>query len=431
MTRRSLLSAVLILAGCRSTAATAPKHAIAWQPPVEIAEGGGTKGPWRQNDSHFDYVDDPSVALAADGSAAVVWVDHRDKDVHFQVFAPDGTPRLPEPVNVSRTPDVFSWLPRIVVSGRDVFVLWQEIVFSGGSHGGEMFFARSSDGGATFGEPINLSRSIGGDGKGRFTKERWQNGSFDLALAPDGTLYAVWTEFYGQLWFASSTDGGASFSKPEQVAGSDELPARAPSLAVAADGTVYLAWTYGETDAADIQLAVRRDGKFDTPRAIATTPTYSDAPKLAIDREGTLHVAFAETDGGPFDRSRVEYTRSRDGGKTFEPARTVSRGDAGAAFPDLALDGDHVLVVWEVVTGNERVMKGLGLAISSDRGTELDALELVPNSRDPGGGWNGSHQGHLMEKLAAQGGELAIVNSSLAHGKGSRVWLMRGRLGER
>src|SRR5690606_37111658 len=232
---RSLLPMLCALVGCRAEGAS-PKLAVAWQPPIELAEGGGTRGPWQQNDSDFDYVDDPSVALAADGSAAVVWVDHRDKDVHFQIIEPDGTPRLSRAVNVSRTPEVFSWLPRIVVSGRDVFVLWQEIVFSGGSHGGEMFFARSSDGGATFGEPINLSRSIGGDGKGRFTKERWQNGSFDLALAPDGTLYAVWTEFYGQLWFASSTDGGASFSKPEQVAGSDELPARAPSLAVAADG---------------------------------------------------------------------------------------------------------------------------------------------------------------------------------------------------
>src|SRR5690606_8162487 len=151
-------------------------------------------------------------------------------------------------------------------------------------HGGEMFFARSSDGGATFGKPINLSRSIGGDGKGRITKEIWQNGSFDLARAPDGTLYAVWTAFYGPLWFASSTVGGETSSKPEQVAGTKQLPARAPSLAVAADGTVYLAWTYGETSSADIQLAVRRDGTFGSPRSIATTPTYSDAPALAIDR---------------------------------------------------------------------------------------------------------------------------------------------------
>ena len=43
-------------------------------------------------------------------------------------------------------------------------------------------------------------------------------------------------------------------------------------------------------------------------------------------------------------------------------------------------------------------------------------------------GFNGSHQGHLMDKLAVRDGAVAIVNSSLAAGRGSRVWLMRGKL---
>ncbi len=426
MRPRPLLPLLCALVGCRADGASPPLP-VAWQAPIELAEGGGTKGPWQQNDSNFDYVDDPSVALAADGSAGVVWVYHRDKDVQFQIIESDGTPRLSRAVNVSRTPEVFSWLPRVVRSGNDVYVLWQEIVFSGGSHGGEMFFARSSDGGATFGKPLNLSRSIGGDGKGRITKEIWQNGSFDLSRAPDGTLYAAWTEFYGPLWFASSTDGGATFSKPEQVAGTKQLPARAPSLAVAADGTVFLAWTYGETRSADVQIAVRRDGKFGPPRSIATTPTYSDAPALAIDRAGTLHVAFAETEGGPFERSRIQYTRSRDGGATFDRPKTVSRGP-GEAFPSLAVEGERVFVLWEVAPARERFMRGLGLAMSSDGGSRFTATELVPHSRDPGGGGNGSHQGHLMDKLAVEGDTIAIVNSSLAHGRFSRVWLMRGRV---
>jgi hypothetical protein len=81
----------------------------------------------------------------------------------FQIYDRNGKPRLNEPVNVSRSPTVFSWLPRVVLSPKhlnEVFILWQEIVFSGGSHGGEVFFARSRDGGASFNAPINLSNSI-------------------------------------------------------------------------------------------------------------------------------------------------------------------------------------------------------------------------------------------------------------------------------
>lgn len=359
---------VAFLIACHS-----PKT-VDWQPPLEIARGGGTKGPWRQNDSRFDYVDDPSVALAADGSAAVVWVDHRDKDVHFQWIAPDGA-RSAE-VNVSGTPEVFSWLPRIVIADRDVFVAWQEIVFSGGSHGGEIFFARSRDGGATFAAPINLSNSIAGDGKARIDAKRWHNGSLDLARGDDGTLYLAWTDYDGALWFTSSADG-AAFAKPAQVAGTRELPARAPTLAVARNGTVYLAWTVGENAAADIHVATRRpdvtvtnatsDGEndanvaaFDKPVVVARTPTYSDAPKLVVGGD-ILHVAFAETRGGPFEEARVMYARSVDGARTF--TRPLAIGDG--AFPSLAVDGANVVVVFE------RGKHELALARSSDGGAHF------------------------------------------------------------
>jgi hypothetical protein len=41
----------------------------------------------------FRYVDDPSVALAADGSAAAAWVDNERNDVLLQVLEPNGKPR--------------------------------------------------------------------------------------------------------------------------------------------------------------------------------------------------------------------------------------------------------------------------------------------------------------------------------------------------
>ncbi|HOC38325.1 MAG TPA: hypothetical protein PKJ77_03520 [Thermodesulfobacteriota bacterium] len=57
---------------------------------------------------------------------------------------------------------------------------------------------------------------------------------------------------------------------------------------------------------------------------------------------------------------------------------------------------------------------------------------VVPGSRDPAGGLNGSHQGLLMRKLALhEAGTIAIVNSSMKYGERSRVWLMRGHVQER
>src|SRR5687767_6694278 len=212
----SRLLAMTVLVGT----AHAAEPAIDWCFTVDVAAGGGHRGPWRMNESQYDYVDDPSVAIDARGAVVVTWVDQRRKDVLFQVYEPNGKPRLAQAVNVSRTPNVFSWLPRVVLSPQhpgDVFVLWQEIVFSGGSHGGDILFARSRDNGASFDKPLNLSNSVAGDGKGRINKDIWHNGSLDLAIGGDGVLYAAWTEYEGPLWLSRSTDRGESFSRPLQI----------------------------------------------------------------------------------------------------------------------------------------------------------------------------------------------------------------------
>jgi hypothetical protein len=51
---------------------------------------------------------------------------------------------------------------------------------------------------------------------------------------------------------------------------------------------------------------------------------------------------------------------------------------------------------------------------------------MVPGSRDPNGGTNGSHQGLLTRKMAAGAHGIAVVNSSLEPDARSRVWLLYG-----
>lgn len=429
------IAAILSLT-CALAADAAPP---AWLGATEIAAGGGERGPWRQNESRYDYVDDPSVAVDSRGNAAIVWVEQARKDVFFQRVLPDGAKQPVQPVNVSRSPATFSWLPRIVIAPdapQNVYILWQEIIFSGGSHGGDILFARSQDGGATFSQPMNLSNSIGGDGKGRINKDIWHNGSLDLATDGDGMLYAAWTEYDGPLWFARSTDGGASFSRAQRIAGGgDAKPARGPALTLGPGRTVYLAWTTGEDKAADIHVAKSVDGgiNFSKPHIVASSKGYSDAPKLAVDASGAVHLVYAESSGGPFDRYRILYTRSTGDAFTFDVPRdissTPSKSNTSAGFPTLSIDAKgNLYVIWEMYGSHGQRPRGLGITISHDAGHSFTLPSVVPGSSDPAGGSNGSHQGLLMKKLAINdAGNIAIVNSSLKQGEDSRVWLIRAR----
>jgi hypothetical protein len=272
---------------------------VNWKEKIEVASGGGHRGPWRMNESDYDYVDDPTVAVNEQGSIAVAWADQSRMDIFIQIYEENGKKRFQAPFNVSRNAQTFSWLPRMIYASRgagQVYLLWQEIVFSGG----EIFFARSIDGGRSFSEPLNLSNSIAGDGKGRVTRKRWDNGSLDLVIGPEGNLYAAWTNYEGSLWVSRSSDQ-ASFSKPVLVAGGNGAePARGPSLAVDPRGVVHIAWTVGEDRAADIHLASSTDGgrSFGTPKLALKSDGQSDAPKIAVDGKGTLHLIYAESPAG-------------------------------------------------------------------------------------------------------------------------------------
>jgi hypothetical protein len=385
--------------------------ALVWHGSTEIAAGRAERGPWQMNESRYDYVDDPTVAIDERGGVLVAWVDQARKDLFFWK---DG-----KSVNVSRSPETFSWLPRVATDAKGtIFVLWQEIIFSGGSHGGDILFARSQDGGRTFSKPLNLSSSVAGDGKGRIDKERWHNGSLDLVVGPDGTVYTAWTEYEGRLWLRRSADGGKSFS--DKLSVKTDKPARAPSLAVHRK-TVYLAWTVGDDPGADIRVARSTDGavSFAAPVIVEETNAYSDAPKIAVDIDGTVHLVYAEG-------RRIRYTRSSDGGSSFARPREISDGDSG--FPALSLDAKgNLYVLWERFAEHPFLPRGLALAVSGDRGGSFKRAE-VPESAGPG--WNGSSQGLLMRKLAVNAdGAIAIVNSSFKSNEASRIWLIRGKLG--
>jgi hypothetical protein len=443
MTVRGLfLLLAVVLIGVFAPGPAKPAEVI-WGEKIEVASGGGYRGPWRMNESEYDYVDDPTVAINEQGVVGVAWADQSRKDILFQVYGADGKRRLEKPANVSRSPWIFSWLPRMLMTSTDpieVYLLWQEIVFSGGSHGGEIFFARSGDGGKTWSEPRNLSNDIAGSGKGRITPDYWHNGSLDLAMGPEGRLYAAWTEYEGALWVSRSTDRGYSFSRPLRVAGGgDAKPARAPSLTVDARGDIYLAWTVGDDRAANIRLArsAHRGWSFGQPRVVWASEGHADAPKLGLDSKGTVHLVYAESPAGPFGRHHIRHTRSSDGGRSFEAPKGIAGPHAerwaSAHFPALSVDGqDNLYVIWELFPGRGGYSQGLGFTVSSTAGRTFLPPSVVPGSVDPALGFNGSQQGLLMRKLAANGrGAIALVNSTFKPNEKSHVWLFRGQAAAR
>lgn len=163
-----------------------------------------------------------AVVLAASASAAQAQV----------VFSPA--------VNVSNSP---GGGPQVAVDSKgNINILWVAA---------DVFFSRSTDGGATFSAPQNLSSGIPA-----FTR-LWP----EIALDPSGNINVVWTnEFQAQpggpltvdVYYSRSSDGGATFSAPLNLSqdGGGAPSVQAP-MAVNPSGDIYVVW---EKNASQILL---------------------------------------------------------------------------------------------------------------------------------------------------------------------------------
>ncbi len=415
---------------------------LQWSEPTVVATGNAHRGPWRQNNSEYDFVDDAAVAVNDQGFVAVAWADLPTHDIFLQLHGPDGDALFDEPANISRSPGIFSWIPRLVITNGDtpdeisIHAIWQDIVFRGGGHGGEIFSSSSTDGGQTFGPLVNLSDVIEGSGKGRTTPERWHNGSYDIFLCPSGVLHAAWTEYEGRLWYSQSTDGGTTFSEKQHITGGgggdEPLPTRAPSITTDGNDRVVIAHTVGDIQDADIHLWESTDGgdTFAGPVIAHESNRYADAPRLVTDSTGILHLVYTESDGGPNGAPALRYTRAPAGGLDFIAPRPVFDSPAGddavaRSFPVLRVDAeDHLHLIWERHTNFPARSRGLGYARSLDGGETFGTPALAPGL---GGGadedfFNGSQQGLLAAKLSVSAnGRVAIANSLFNPGERSEI----------
>jgi hypothetical protein len=238
-----------------------------------------------------------------------------------------------------------------------------------------------------------------------------------------GNLYVGWTEFTltkTVILFSRSTDGGATWSKPIEISTHEGLPRDDTGAvegftgAVGSDGTLYAAWA----DGSEIAFAVSRDGgqSFSRSRPILkTAPSYfalagtyraNGFPEIGIDpRSNRLFVSWADYRNGDID---VFVSTSSDRGKRWSEATRVNtdalHNGADQFFQWLAVDpvdGSANLVFYDRRADPENRMCNFTLARSTDGGRTFANYAWTTKPFDPQGGFIGDYSG-----IAAYGGRV-------------------------
>jgi hypothetical protein len=219
----------------------------------------------------------PAMAVS-ENNVYVVWMDHSlgNFDILFR-RSTDGGVSFGGTVNLSNTsqrsdkPDVAAFGD--IFLGQSVCVVWSEDTPPGVINS-EILYRKSTDGGASFGGPVNLSNTGG----------RSRNPAVITSMVnlPQQDMYVVWTEDtpggYSGIHYRKSTDGGASFGRNMY------LDSYYGSYEVAVSGNnVYFVYAFPVTGNYEIFYKKSTDGgaSFGRPVNLSNTTVNSGSPRVA------------------------------------------------------------------------------------------------------------------------------------------------------
>ncbi|MBI3811421.1 MAG: exo-alpha-sialidase [Nitrospirae bacterium] len=228
----------------------------------------------------------------------------------------------------------------VAVHGGDVYAVWYD-VRNGDS---DAFFAKSADGGMTFGPNVRVNDDTG--------KARQYKPSLGLDAA--GGIYIIWRDDrrgHADIFFARSGDGGKTFSKNRLLNDDTGWAYQGnPAIGVSPEGNVYAAWSDDRNGQGDIYFTASRDRGRTFDRNLRLNDdagrSVQSHPTVGAGAGGLVVVAWEDFRNG---RSEVYLSRSTDGGKTFEPNRRVVSGADGTVrvSPSIAVaPNGRVALAW-------------------------------------------------------------------------------------
>jgi hypothetical protein len=209
-----------------------------------------------------------------------------------------------ELVNVSRSPgDAFE--PEISVNSTGaIYIAWEDTA------PGEsvIMLSRSTDGGLTFSGPVRVST-----GAGRAVEAH-------VKVDDSDNIHVTWvdeSEGDAQAFYSRSTDGGLTFSDPINLSNRPGRDIHKPFLAL--DGNrVYVAYHEEAGGNKQVYLVRSTDGglSFSNPVQVSEANTGNGrghSPAMVVDGRGVLHIVWIDTSIVGRDEGLLFYRNTRNG----------------------------------------------------------------------------------------------------------------------
>jgi hypothetical protein len=293
---------------------------------------------WNVGDSEC-----PAIAVEPSDNIHIVWYD--DTPGNYEIFYKKSTDKG---ITWSKSQRLTwtltdSWSPCIAVdSAGNPYVVWHEYM----SGNAEVYFKKSTDGGATWTMNKRVTWNAG-----------WSIAP-KIAVDSSGGLHLVWSDFSPgnyEVFYARSTNGGATWSTGKRLTWNAGWSLN-PRIAVCGSKNLYVVWSDSTPGVNEIYYARSMDGgaTWTTAKRLTWNAGWSYGPDIAVDLSGNPHVVWYDDTPG---NQELYYIRSADGGASWSAGKRLTWNASGSWNPAIAigLSGRIDVVCEDNALGNDEI----------------------------------------------------------------------------
>ena len=222
-----------------------------------------------------------------------------------------------------------------------VYIFWMDLTLGND----DIYFKKSTDGGASFGETINLSNSFN------------THSTLPSLTLLNENVYTAWTEGPfndGEVYYRRSTDGGASFDETVNLS-NDTRDSVRPELRVSAPN-LFIVWQNQAVKGDDIYFKGSSDGgaSFGDTINISNNKGNSMEPEFSVTNASNIFIVW-QNQASNSKTNDILLKNSTDGGASFGDAINLSSTIGNSTEPDIASSNDgEVFAVWTDDTNGEK-----------------------------------------------------------------------------
>jgi Neuraminidase (sialidase) len=282
----------------------------------------------------------PAIAVDSSNTIHVVWGEYTPGTEIYYIRSTDGGANWSPIKRLTWTSGWSGDADMVILSDDTIHVVWDD--YTPGQS--EIYYLRSTDGGANWSAVKRLT---------------WNSGwSYDPAIESNKTIHLVWsdnTPGNSEIYYKRSTDGGATWSAAKRLTWTLDH-SYVPAIAIDSKSAVHMVWKDKAAGSDEIFYKSSADGgtTWSAAKRLTWTALDSNAPAIGVDSIDTLRLVWHGSTPGNYE---IFAKSSTDGGKTWSSSQRLTWTPGSSVWPAIAIDSDNVIhVVWQDDTpGNNEI----------------------------------------------------------------------------